>query len=82
MDEDILEVADVHEEKLFQLRMYDKYDGYWINITEAVTLEAAQEAFNAKTHNGTRNTRYEDGHYYAVFPAATRMLHTPQGVDD
>lgn len=65
------------KEKLFILRLYDMLDG-WIDIGGPVTKREAQRAWNKITLNGTKNTKYADGDYYAIFPADTQMLHTPE----
>ena len=65
------------EEKLYVLRLYDMFDG-WMDIGKPCTKAEADAAWNEKTDNGTKNTKYSDGDYYRVFPADTRMLHTPE----
>lgn len=68
--------VEVSGEKLWQVRRYDRLCGYWVNITDAVSHKAALEVFNFQTDNGTKNAKYEDGQYYVVFPADTKMLHS------
>lgn len=63
--------------KLFVVRLYDMFDG-WIDITGPLSKEEADKEWNKQTRNGSRNTKYADGDYYAVFPADTRMIHTPE----
>ncbi len=60
----------------FTIRCYDKYDGYWFDVLEAmgVTLDTALEKWNECTENGTVYTKFEDGCYYAIFRADTRMI--------
>lgn len=67
------------DEKLFIVRLYDMFDG-WIDITGPVTRERADAAWNESTQGGTCNACYADGDYYAVFPADTRMLVTPESM--
>jgi hypothetical protein len=64
-------------DELFIVRLYDMFDG-WIDITKPVTKEEADRVWNEHTENGTENTKYADGDYYAIFPADTRMLFTPE----
>ena len=64
-------------EKLYILRLYDMFDG-WIDLGGPVTKADAKAAWNEKTKGGTKNTTYADGDYYQVFPADTKMLHTPE----
>ena len=59
------------------VRLFDMFDG-WLDITSAISLEEAEKIWNEKTNNGTRNTSYDDGDYYKVFPADTRMIYTPE----
>lgn len=63
----------------FTVRMYDQFDG-WIDIQSNVPKEVAEATWNKHTHNGTRNTKYADGHYYEVFPSHTQMLVTPESL--
>jgi len=42
------------------------------------TKAEADAAWSEKTDNGTKKTKYADGDYYKVFPADTKMLHTPE----
>ena len=65
-------------EQLFVVRLYDMLDG-WIDLPVAPMPRADADAlWNKETGGGTRNTRYADGDYYAIFPADTQMLHTPE----
>lgn len=62
---------------LFIVRLYDMFDG-WIDVTGPLSKEEAQEKWNELTFNGRKMTKYADGDYYAIFPADTKMLHTPE----
>jgi len=62
---------------LFILRLYDMFDG-WIDVSEPCTRSEADAAWDKETKGGTKNTKYADGDYYKVFPADTRMIHTPE----
>ena len=64
-------------EPLFVVRLWDMFDG-WMDITGAVSKEEATRVWNERTNNGTQNTKYSDGDYYAIYPADTRMLFTPE----
>lgn len=59
------------------VRLYDMMDG-WIDITGPITEVEATRIWNEKTHKGTKNTKYEDGDYYAIYPADTKMVVTPE----
>lgn len=75
-NDDLLDIADVHEEKLWQVRFFDCYEGRWVNITGFLMYDDALEEFNHRTGNGTRNNCYQDGSYYDIFSSDTRMLRT------
>lgn len=70
-------VAEVLEEDMYVVRLYDMMDG-WIDVSGPLTSSAAVELWRQKTDGGTKNVRYEDGDYYKVFPAGTKMLVTPE----
>lgn len=59
------------------VRLWDMFDG-WIDVYGPCSPSEAEEYWNRKTRNGTVNTKYEDGDYYAIFDANTRMLFTPE----
>lgn len=65
------------DEKKYVVRLWDMHDG-WIDISGPLSKEEADKRWNAETKNGTRNTCYEHGDYYKVFPANTQMLFTPE----
>lgn len=60
----------------FVVRLWDMFDG-WIDITPPLDKHVADEVWNEKTNHGRHHTKYGDGDYYAVFPADTQMLITP-----
>lgn len=62
---------------LFIVRLWDMFDG-WIDITTPVSRIEADAVWNDRTGTGTHHTDYGDGDYYAVFPADTRMMITPE----
>lgn len=59
------------------VRLFDMFDG-WIDIQDNLTKDEADQLLAEKTNNGTKNTKYEDGDYYAIFPSDTKMLVTPE----
>lgn len=73
--EDLLDIAEVHEAELYQLRHYDCFDYYWIDIGPPGTKEQVQALYNKETKNGTEYTEYKHGAYFKIFPAATRMIY-------
>lgn len=58
----------------FDVRLYDRHEGYWIDIKLGATWAEAQRSMEEGTRGGTRYTEYAKGDYYAVFPGGTRML--------
>jgi hypothetical protein len=72
-----IEPAQETQTSLKIVRLFDMMDG-WIDITGPVSEEEAQKIWNEKTKNGTQKTTYEDGDYYKVFPADTKMVVTPE----
>lgn len=63
--------------KLYVVRLFDMFDG-WIDISKPLPKDEAEEEYNKLTANGTQNTKYSDGDYYAIFPSNTRMVFTPE----
>jgi len=53
------------------------FDG-WLSASKEMTWEEAVAYWMDKTANGTKNTEYSDGDYWAIFPAGTQMLFTPE----
>lgn len=53
------------------------FDG-WMDITEPLSEADAKAVWNDRTNHGTRNTKYDDGDYYKIFPADTKMIFTPE----
>lgn len=55
-------------------------------MSSPVSKEEADKILAEKTENGTKYTKYDDGAYYAIFPADTTMLWRPgnsyMGMDD
>lgn len=60
---------------LYVVRLYDGFDYVWMDVTGEVSEQEALRIWGEKTHNGTRNTKFDDIDYYNIFPAETRMLY-------
>lgn len=58
------------------VRLWDMFDG-WVDVSGPISKEEANLLWNEKTGNGTHSTQYNDGDYYAIFPADTTMVFTP-----
>ena len=71
---EILAVEKADTKKLFVVRLYDGFDHEWMDISDEVSKEEAQRIWNNETGNGTHNTKFDDGDYYCIFPADTKML--------
>ena len=65
------------QEQKWIVRLFDMFD-VWIDISEPISREKADEMWNQKTKNGTQKTKYADGDYFAIFPADTKMMMTPE----
>lgn len=59
----------------YQVRMHDRYEHRWFDHKGPCSYEEALALWNEKTKDGTRYTCYDDGTYYDIFPAHTRMLY-------
>ena len=59
------------------VRLYDVFDG-WVGGHEILTAEEALDFWNKHTSNGTKNLSCNDGDYWHIFPADTRMFQTPE----
>lgn len=70
-------MVDDNKEGLWMVRLWDMFDG-WIDISKPVPKTEAEIIWNKYTDNGTKQIKYEDGDYYEIFPANTRMVYTPQ----
>jgi hypothetical protein len=60
----------------FIVRLYDGFDNQWMDISKPVSKEEAQKIWAENTNGGTKNTKYSDIDYYAIFPADTKMLYS------
>ncbi len=70
-----------HEElpRTHVVRLWDMFDG-WIDVHGPCTHAEALDYWNKKTDNGTHNTQYADGDYWAVYEVGTRMVFTPEAM--
>ena len=59
--------------ELFVVRLWDSFDGLWMDVSEPVSREQAEAIWNEKTSNASKNTSFRDTDYYKVFPAGTVM---------
>jgi len=59
---------------LYVVRQWDGMDGLWMDVSEPVSADEAKKICNEKTNNGTKNTKFGDIDYYAIYPADTNML--------
>lgn len=60
--------------KLYVVRLYDGFDGLWMDVSKPISKKEADEMLDKKTVGGTKNTSYDDIDYYKIFPADTKML--------
>lgn len=68
------------ESEKFVVRLFDYFDG-WIDVTGELSKEDADKYWNEKTANGTKDFQFKSGgSYYAIFPANTRMIYTPESL--
>lgn len=69
----------------YVVRLYDMFDG-WMDVSDPMDKESADRLCGDKNAGrsgkcaGKRIGAYNDGDYYAVFPANTRMLYTPESL--
>lgn len=66
-------------QQLYKVRLYDGFDYEWIDITEAISYDEAQKVWNERTSNGTKNCKFADIDYYAIFPSDTVMVYSVEG---
>jgi hypothetical protein len=62
------------ENGLYVLRLYDGYEHRWFDETKAVSWDEALALWKEKTKNGMERACYDDGQYFDIFPAETRMI--------
>lgn len=57
----------------FVVRLWDGFDGEWMDVTKPLSAEAAMADWMERTDNGERKTGYDDIDYYAIYPTTTKM---------
>jgi hypothetical protein len=67
-------------ERLFVVRLWDGFDGVWMDVCSPKSEEEANRIWNEKTENGTKHTKFADIDYYRVFPADTVMLYSVEAM--
>lgn len=76
------EIGRRHEAKeLFVVRLYDGFDNVWTDVSKPVGRKKAESILDEKTKGGTRNTKFDDIDYYAIFPADTTMYYNGSAKD-
>lgn len=65
---------------LYVVRLYDGFDGEWMDVSPPLTREEAEKIFAEKTANGTKSTSYSDIDYYKIFEADTTMVFSEEGL--
>ena len=65
------------EDGLYTVRLWDMFDG-WIDIKKDLSKEEAEKLWKEKTNDGRKKVCFADGDYYAIFPADSRMIYTPE----
>lgn len=64
----------------FVVRLWDGFDGKWMDIGEAGDAEFAKELWSHRTKKGTESTSYNDIDYYAIFPTTVTMRWSKEGL--
>lgn len=72
-----IRVSEAEKQGPCVLRLFDMFDG-WLDVYGPAPFEECLEKYNKKTANGTKNTGYGNGDYWAIYPAGTQMLYTPE----
>lgn len=60
--------------ELFVVRLWDGWDGLWMDVCDPVSRDEAQRIWNEETQHGSCKSKFGDGDYYAIFPADTTMI--------
>ncbi len=60
--------------KLFVVRLWDGMDFEWMDVSKPVSHAEAERIWAKETGDGTRNTKFDDIDYYAIFPADSAMV--------
>lgn len=64
-------------EPLYIVRLWDGFDGEWMDIGEPMPRAAAEKSAGDKNEampGGKRDRGYSDIDYYAAFPVDTKMV--------
>jgi hypothetical protein len=64
----------------FVVRLYDGFDGEWMDVTKPLSAEEAMKDWNKRTDEGKRATSYGDIDYYAIFPSTVTMVWSEKGL--
>lgn len=57
----------------FVVRLWDGFDGEWMDVSGPCDSEKAKQEWSKRTKGGTENTSYGDIDYYAIYPTTVRM---------
>jgi len=71
---DVVTEKPAEPEKLFVVRMYDRHDNQWVDVSKALPREHADRIWDEKTGGGKHNATSADVPYYDIFPSDTRMV--------
>jgi hypothetical protein len=71
-----IRVTEEEKKNKCALRFYDMFDG-WFDIYEG-PFEKCLKKYNILTNNGEGFTSFRDKNYFAIYPADTQMLITPE----
>jgi hypothetical protein len=66
-------------EKLYVVRLYDGFDHLWMDVSGPLPYKEAHKMLMEETKDGTKNAKFEDIDYYAIFPADTTMMYSLEG---
>lgn len=58
---------------LYVVRLWDGFDGQWMDIFGPATKDACDKEWGKRTDDGKKNATYGDIDYYRIFPADTTM---------
>jgi hypothetical protein len=65
------------DSRLWDVRFWDMYNG-WVTIYRDCTTEVALFHWKNHTNNGTMNTKYSDGDYWAIYASDARTVTAPE----
>lgn len=66
------------KEPLFIVRLWDGFDGEWMDVSDPLPRKEADDLCWEK--NGRRHRNYNDIDYYSVFPSGTTMTFSKDGI--